>query len=591
MKHTWKLALLGLAVGLLAACSQPKPQEEEPAVVVPDTTKVLDAGSRNALSEVSPDGTLRFDPRSGVENRLKAGDVVVSEPAQAIPDGLLRKVRAVRVEGGAVLVETEPAKIQEAIHRGSLSVRRELKLEDLRSSVSLQQGVSVQGFRHTLNTDFGTGGRIRATGTLEINPVLDFDLGLRCDETVRVPLLGRICAEWPDLEVLARVGVEQSANLRLTGELAYTFEREWPIATHNFAPLTFFIGPVPVVLTPKLTIFLRADGEVTARFNFEVQQSLTLIAGFEYNSDRGFRDLSEHRATLELQPPTLEGRVLAQATAGVRFQVLLYGVVGPYGELRGGPKFEASLQGLSGGVLWHLRACLTLSIGITSVEILDLRYNKDLLQACLPISQRTNTPPTVSIQSPTAGSEIYRGVAVTLRGLVSDVDAALGQGVSCRWTSSIPSDPSPTGCEASATFSTTGSRTLTLTATDTAGASRSASVTITVREPPAILVSISSPADGATLYFGENTNLSGSASGGTGPYTYTWRVAFPTNAAGEGGTVYTIGNGANRIWRPSDTIPGLSCSNMGYAKLTLEARDANSLMGSRSIIVYLTTLC
>ncbi|MCS7067496.1 MAG: hypothetical protein RMK51_00625 [Meiothermus sp.] len=583
--------LISLAAGLLAACSQPQPPEEEPAVVVPETTKVLDQGSRAALSAVEPDGTLRFSPGSGIEDRLKPGDVVVSEPAQAIPDGLLRKVRAVRVEGGGVRVETEPAKIQEAIHRGSLRVRRELKPEDLRSSVSLQRGVSVQGFRHTLDTDFGTGGRIRATGSLEINPVLDFDLDLRCDETVRLPVVGRVCREIPDLIVLVRVGVEENARLRLTGDLAYSFEREWPIATHHFAPLTFSIGPVPVVLTPRLTLFLRADGEVTARFAFEVQQSLTLIAGFEYNSDLGFRDLSERRASLSLLPPTLEGRVAAQAAAGVRFQVMLYGVVGPFGELRGGPSFEASLQGLGGGVLWRLEACLTLSVGITSVEVLDLRYSRDLGRACLPITRRDNTPPSVSIASPTPGSEIFRGQVVALRGLVNDPDAGLGQSVNCRWTSSNPADPSPTGCEASITFATTGSRTLTLTATDAAGASRSASVSVAVREPPTILVSINSPRDGEFILPSDTINLSGSASGGSSPYTFTWRVAFPTNNAGIGGTVYTIGNGASRSWRPSDTIPGLSCATDAYARLTLEARDAGGLLGTRSIVIRIWSLC
>jgi len=579
-------ALVGLA---LVACGDDEPagpRAPSPGeVIIPPTTKVMDTATRAALDSVGADGTLYFNASTSVLSGLEVGDVVVSEPTEAAPYGLLRKVVAVRSEGGRTVVETEGALLVEAVHQGEISFTDTLLAEQIESSQALQPGVEARGFTYTLDTDLGTGGRVRIRGSMTITPILDVRLGISCDET----FLG-ICVELPDLDFRTRIGVEEAASLTVIGDVALVFDQEVPIAVHHFAPLTFFIGPVPVVFTPRLTIYLRADGSLTASFDFAVNQQLTLVAGFHYNSDHGFRDLSEQSHTFTRTGPNFSGRVDVRSVAGVRFELLLYGILGPFGSLEAGPHLLANIASLPSDpdLLWRIEGCIWLNVGINSIEIINLRYEKELLQACLGFGQGENRPPSVAIATPNAASQVFQGVPFTLRAFTNDPDDGA---VTCRWTSSRSGDPFPvTGCTVPVTFPTTGTRTLTLTGTDPGGKSASASVVVNVQPRPTILVNIASPVELASIGFTETITLSGSASGGTAPYTYTWRIAYPTDDAGNGGTIYTIGTGATRTWKPSDTLSFSACSGAN-GRLILEATDSDGLSGQRSILVRFYDLC
>ncbi|WP_234555220.1 hypothetical protein [Thermus caliditerrae] len=571
-----------LLLGVLAACGGQGVKEE---ILVPPTTEVLGAEVRGALVGVEG-GTLRFQDMPGLESRFQAGDVLVSEPVSPLaPQGLLRKVKAVRREGGFLVVETEGARIQEAIHQGTLDVSGwELRASSLVRTQALQPGIRAQGLSYTLDTDLGTGGKVRVEGTLSLRPLLDLSLGIRCDRVV-----AGACAEVPDLDFRVLTTLEQNATLKVTGDTNVLAGKEVPIAEEIFAPQTYMVGPVPVVLTPKLTVYLTGTVEADGSFRFEARQSLTLGAGFHYNSDSGFRDLSHYAYTLSTPVHTFSGSLGAQALFGVRFQVLLYGVTGPFGTLEGGAGFKANLNGFGKGgetLLWELNACGKLSVGITAVEVLDLRYSKELLAQCVEVERQVNALPEVVVVSPTAATQIYRGVGTTLKAQVSDPD---GQPVSCAWTSSRIGDPSPVGCETVAVFTSTGPRVLTVTATDSAGGRRSQSVNVNVQEPPAILVEITTPSEGSGLRPEVYVLLSGRASGGTGPYTYTWRVAYPTDSSGRGGTLYAIGSGDARLWKPQDTLP-VPPGTVRWARLILEVQDSLGATGERSILVLIGVL-
>ena len=128
---------------LLASCGQPGGGGNDDEVLIPPTTEVLDDEARSDLAEVDADGTLTFDDGAGIADTLEADDVVVAQPAAAAPEGLLRRVTAVRTLGDEVIVETTGAELIEAVHEGSLSVSVPLDANDLRSSMALHSGVEV----------------------------------------------------------------------------------------------------------------------------------------------------------------------------------------------------------------------------------------------------------------------------------------------------------------------------------------------------------------------------------------------------------------------------------------------------------------
>jgi hypothetical protein len=618
--HTSRTRILAAALLVAMAssvCNLPggTPAPEAPApgeIIIPPTTKVMDAEARAALTSVSADGTLTFSNTSPGLSELAPADVLVFEPTAAAPYGLLRKVRAVRTEGSNLIVETEGAEIREAVHQGQVGFVRELRAEDIRATQILQPGVQfqgattarapgpqailgsnplapgprLQGLTYSFDSDLGTNGQVRIRGNATLTPIMDVDLWISCNRKV----LG-ICAEIPDLNFKTRVGMEESTSLFVNGNVASAFDRDVQIARHEFNPITLSIGPVPVVFVPILEVYLHGDGSLTATLDYSVQQQLTLVAGFKYNSDSGFEDLSERTANFTRTGPNFTGNLDLRGSIGLKFELLLYGVIGPYGSLEAGPHLSANLSGLppDGNLLWRFEGCLWLSVGIDSVDVLDIHYSKELYRGCTGFGTGENRPPNVYITSPNGASQIYQGVPFALRGQAFDPD---GGTATCRWTSSASGDPFPVNaCEQSVTFPSQGSRSLTLTGTDPGGRTASTSITVNVQPPPTVLVTISNPNEGDAIGPNEVIALQGSASGGAGPYTFTWKAAHPTDSAGNGGTVYTIGSGNSLNWKPSDTLPVSGCEVSDFARLILEATDTNGFTGTRTISIRIELIC
>lgn len=577
--------------------------------LIPPTTKVMDAAVQSAIESVSPEGVITFSHSTPALEALSQGDVLVSDAVEAAPYGLLRKVKSIRTEGEKIIVETEDAELIEAVHEGQVSFVKDLRPEDVKTTwlhpgVTFNEPANItrthpgaasfspasafrpNTFSYNIDTDFGTGGRIKVVGNASLEPKLEADVNISCNDKK----FG-ICVEIPDLNFMTRIAILENVSLAVKGD-ATNFNKRIEIARHEFSPLTFWIGPVPVVFTPILRIYLRGDGLLTSKLEYAIGQKLTLAAGFSYNSDNGFKDLSEASFEFIKPTPTFTNRVELRGVIGGEFELLLYGAIGPYASLEAGPYFRANLSGLPSepGVLWRAEGCVWLSVGINSVKVIKLRYQKELYEGCATFAEGRNQPPSVSIQSPNSGTQVYQGEALKLRATVFDPD---GGDLTCQWTSNQSGDPFPIAdCQrATVTFNSPGTRTLNLTATDPAGLKANASVTFEVLPPPNILVNITNPLDGGTVGPDEVITLAATTSGGEEPYNLIWSFAFPTDPAGNGGTSYNIGSGNNSSWAPSNSISFGGCEVNGLGRLTLTVQDANGFSGSRSIVILISRIC
>ncbi len=577
--------------------------------LIPPTTKVMDADVTSALESVSPEGVITFSRSTPALEALKPGNILVSDAVAAAPYGLLRKVKSIRNEGSKIIVETEDAELIEAVHEGQVSFVKDLKPEDVKTtwlypgvtfnepenisrtnpglaSLSPDTVLRPNTFSYNIDTDFGTGGRIKVVGNASLEPKLEADVNISCNDKK----FG-VCIEIPDLNFMTRIAILENVSLAVKGD-ATNFNKRVEIARHEFTPLTFWIGPVPVVFTPILSIYLQGDGLLTSKLEYAIGQKLTLAAGLSYNSDTGFKDLSEATFDFIKPTPTFTNRVELRGVIGGEFELLLYGAIGPYASLEAGPYFRANLSGLPSepGVLWRAEGCVWLFVGINSVKVIKLRYQKELYEGCATFAEGRNQPPSVSIQSPNSGTQVYQGESLDLRATVFDPD---GGNLTCQWTSNQSGDPFPiSDCKrATVTFNSPGTRTLNLNATDSAGLKANASVTFEVLPPPNILVNITNPLDGGTVGPDEVITLTATINGGEEPYNLDWSFAFPTDSAGNGGTSYNIGSGNNISWAPSNSINFGGCEVNGLGRLTLTVQDDNGFSGSRSIIILITRIC
>jgi PKD repeat protein len=124
----------------------------------------------------------------------------------------------------------------------------------------------------------------------------------------------------------------------------------------------------------------------------------------------------------------------------------------------------------------------------------------------------TNQPPTVTLSQPANGAQLIAGQPLTLMGQGTDQEDGTLPDSALTWTSSRDGALG-TGRQVSGVLLSAGSHTLTLTGRDSMNATASASVLVTVTAPDqtAPVVTITSPANGYTLFEGTPLTLEGSA--------------------------------------------------------------------------------
>ena len=131
--------------------------------------------------------------------------------------------------------------------------------------------------------------------------------------------------------------LHESAELKLYSQLdVLKVNKVVPIKQYIFMPATFFIGPVPVVVTPQLTVYVGADARVSVDFSAGVEQSAEITTGASYGNGNwsSIIGISDNHIDKTLTPK-LEPTAKAEAFAGPELSVKVYGVAGPYGQVKG----------------------------------------------------------------------------------------------------------------------------------------------------------------------------------------------------------------------------------------------------------------
>jgi hypothetical protein len=330
MKKQWILS--ALSVGLaFTACVAPTPPQ--PSVVIPDTTKPILESTQNLLSNISVAGTMRFDSSNTQLQSFKTGDVLVSKPTPLAPNGFLRKISSVRTEGNEVVVETTEATLTEAISSGEAQSTTLLNTANLRAAKALRNGVSVQSRAvarpqaQVLNLEFNkvlfdfdekpdtTNDQIEVSGSLVMDA--EMDTALKIKGCLDVP---PVCVNL----FRAAVKVKETATLKLRGDFEREESKEYPIAEYEFDPIVLQIGPVPVVLNPKLVAIIKLEGKATAKLRWQIVQTIDTRLGVEYSNEK-WVGIHEFKNEFQTAPPEISASLKVRADAKANFEVKLYG--------------------------------------------------------------------------------------------------------------------------------------------------------------------------------------------------------------------------------------------------------------------------
>ena len=366
--------------------------------IIPDTTNVLSKATTQYLTSVSGDGSVFTFSQMTLElTAVAVGEVIVSEPTPLTPNGFLRKVTAVSDTSGQVEITTIQATIEETIQQGELHIHHVLSPEDVQNAL-LANGVSL--VKRTaqpkgefffeiqdvvLYDDDGdsntTNDQIRANGLITFEQDFDFDL---------------VVQNWQLEQLRFTVTNIETVELEIESmiELA-SVEQEYEIAHQTFSPIIVWVGWVPVVIVPIITVHVGVDGSVEVGLKTTITEETTVTAGVAYANEE-WELISDFDNNFTYTPPVLTAGLTIKGYAGAGLDLLLYGIVGPYAKLDLYLELEADVFATP---WWELYGGLEVPVGI-KVEVMghELADYEGFAIGYRVLLAQASTPPPIGMQ-------------------------------------------------------------------------------------------------------------------------------------------------------------------------------------------------
>lgn len=479
------------------------------------TTKVTDQATQDALTSFdSTTGQMTFAGSTPTLANLKAGDVLVGEPAAAATNGYLRKVTSITKDkkSGVITVETTQAQLNEAVREGVLDAAAQLTPDDVIATEALpgvtlqetaQRGPAISGiaaldvgdgfdFHQAIDVTIeasASGSGVEGTGTVHITGEMKFNagwnVGIGIEDCLSITLA---CVD----RFEAHVGSHLYSELQIEGTFNGTLKKDTVLSTHYFRPIVFFIGPIPVVLVPIVKAIAGVRGDARVEFTFESTITGDMNVGIKWtdpdDNGQGWQDVSTEPSLSGDADADVVASMELRAYAAFEGKLLLYGIAGP--GLVGRVGLRALVQ-FPNNPLWELWAIANGEVNVT-VDIggvLDLGGEAfDLPEASIHLKSAENQAPVCGARTDVIPVPLNEEVNLGPRsGGIWDgyFDCDDPEGELVVATGKEGSTPIPN--LAQVVWTTAGRHDVTITATDESGKSTSFVLQIEVIDTPPIL--------------------------------------------------------------------------------------------------------
>lgn len=285
---------------------------------ISETTVVLTNSSLNNL--VSIDNTsLTFTNTDQVRNLTPGKIIVINKD-----EGYLRKVVSLQAIGNNIKVSTEQARLEEVITQGSFDQEITLQPNNVVSSVFSDDKIK---FKKTLDdfslifnqVKFGVGGTITIDGQtqfpapkLKIKPV--FNNGLE------------------SLDVSVQINASTQFILKSDGGITFGGNYTPPWAQFTFAPITVFIGVVPVLITPKIKLEFGVAAKISGKVEINYNVSTQITGGINFQRSNSsltpYATVSQSTSNKNITTPakgSIEGSIILPKVG-----FYIYSLAGPF---------------------------------------------------------------------------------------------------------------------------------------------------------------------------------------------------------------------------------------------------------------------
>lgn len=349
-------------------------------IKIPETTQVIDQDALDELISISNSDTLfEFNQTDDLAELVQAGNIIVADVSDKAPNGFLRRIDSTAISGGRIIAYTSQASLSDAIESGNTSVEKVFTATDLVQLPKLpdgirfnQQKLSQGGFELlidvTLFEDPASNTSVKMVGSVVIEPSFNFSLHIE-DNRLQ--------------ELLFVNTTITTSSIELVGEVEfYSIEQIIEIARWSFQPITIFVGPVPVVIQPLLTIDISMNGSATAEISFGVERIEEHTAGLRFQSGI-WEQISEPEVSYDYSFNQASIGTSIKGSVGPQLNLLLYGIAGPYAKLNAFLDFETS----STNPWWALYAGLEFGVGV-QVRVLDKQITDYYVPAVISLRSR-----------------------------------------------------------------------------------------------------------------------------------------------------------------------------------------------------------
>lgn len=297
----------------------------------------------SAITAVSgdPNGTRTVtvqDPKG----LIKVGSVLTAGVGPQTPGGMLVEVTSVTRQGALAITTADPAPLTAIGPQAEIISQPQLKM-------------TTEDFERVANADpqtdpgaFKQGSALKklpeGLGSLQAKKS-GADKPFKCSSRAGAKLTGDVSFDagtsvgvaWGGWlhpgTIKAHVGVKlsQAAKLKVEvfGEAKCELELELLPEDYRFTPWSFSVGPVPVVIVPKLNFLVNGEAEIAASTSIEVDQSLSTEFGVAYDGDN-FGPYGKANAEFKTKYYEPAGSMNLKASVGPRLAFDFYDVAGPY---------------------------------------------------------------------------------------------------------------------------------------------------------------------------------------------------------------------------------------------------------------------
>ena len=353
------------------------------------------------------------DPATGVAVTLAAGatiprigQIITSGVTATTPDGLLAQVTEVTTTGdGSTVLTTTPATLQQAVGTADFAIKVPLSAEDVTAEVP-----GLRGPASALTDVIGpaqinqraAAGQTPVKNKRTVNCQGDATSAITTDFSITATLIFEADLAWKDFRptVTARAGAEITQLADVTVAFNANASCTWAVQLmqFKFRPVSFTVGPVPVVIVPVFTVKLDASATGTATLSTSLHQDFTAAAGIRYDGSavHPYTTISKN---LTYTPPTWSvANVTAKAALTGDLEGRVYGLAGPQVSLIATLTAKADVLA---DPWWTIKFDLTGEAGLH----LDLAIGKLDVSASMTIYQVTlaqatgkapGTPPVIA---------------------------------------------------------------------------------------------------------------------------------------------------------------------------------------------------